>query len=49
MTHLKGYFSSENEQVDPEVNMNSLELIEYNGFKYEIHHLTTNDGYILGK
>ena len=39
---------SENEQIDPEVNMNAIELIEYNGFQPQIHHITTNDGYILG-
>ena len=29
--------------------MNATELIEYNGFNPEVHHVTTEDGFILGQ
>ena len=33
---------------NPEIDMNVTELIEYNGFSPEVHHVTTEDGFILG-
>ena len=32
----------------PDLNMNATELIQYNGFNPEVHHVTTQDGFILG-
>ena len=34
---------------NPEIDMNATELIEYNGFNPEVHHVTTEDGFILGQ
>ena len=39
---------NENDTVDPEINMDAPELIRFNGYKPEVHHVTTDDGFIIG-
>uniref|UniRef100_A0AC35UGS0 Lipase n=1 Tax=Rhabditophanes sp. KR3021 TaxID=114890 RepID=A0AC35UGS0_9BILA len=36
-----------NADQDPEVNMDTIQIIEYYGYPAERHHVTTDDGYIL--
>jgi len=35
-------------QADPKVKMTIGEIVESDGFNFEYHNVTTNDGYILG-
>lgn len=35
-------------EADPKVNMTIGEMVESDGFAFEYHNVTTNDGYILG-
>lgn len=44
ISYIEGYFSHD----DPDVKRNVTQLIASRGYDYEEHHVTTEDGFILG-